>query len=145
MLTLYMYIHSQSSLARSKKIQSFQFNFPLFPGSLLYYDPSSLLIVENKKVFFWGGGVNSVALYFVCNRLDLMRCHPCLCCFENTCKIWPLPYLVPSSLNYLADVNYVILGHHCYTYMQSVFAEILKRDYKGKSFLKIYICFCLKR
>lgn len=142
MLTLYMYIHSQSSLARSKKIQSFQFNFPLFPGSLLYYDPSSLLIVENKK-FFFGGGI-SVALYFVWNRLDLMRCHPCLCCFKNTCKIWPLPYLVLSSLNYLAD-NYVLLGHHFYTYMQLVFAEILKRDYKGKSFLKNYIRFCLKR
>lgn len=86
----------------------------------------------------------SVALYFVCNRLDLMRCHPCLCCFKNTCKIWPLPYLVLSSLNYLAD-NYVLLGHHCYTYMQLVFAEILKRGYKGRSFLKNYIRFCLKR
>lgn len=87
----------------------------------------------------------SVALYFVCNRLDLMRCHPCLCCFENTCKIWPLLYLVLSSLNYLADNYNVILGHRCYTYMQLVFAEILKRDYKGKSFLKNYIRFCLKR
>lgn len=106
------YVHSisrslnpyESSLVQSKN--SIGFCLSSFDG-LLYYNFLSLLTVENMEVLFWV----FVAFYFVFNKLDLIRYHPCSCIFKKFMYIKNVRQI--SILNYLAD-NSVLLEHHCY-------------------------------
>lgn len=104
MLNAYIEHLGVSILVQSKN--SIGFCLSSFDG-LLYYNFLSLLTVENMEVLFWV----FVAFYFVFNKLDLIRYHPCSCIFKKFMYIKNVRQI--SILNYLAD-NSVLLEHHCY-------------------------------